>query len=89
MKSVIKRLKTEIYVKKEVSCVLILSGLVRQVPMMDEAVRITLEADIFVVVGSSLNVYPAAGLIGYAPEKAPSGLLILMMFMFPLTGKLK
>jgi NAD-dependent deacetylase len=40
------------------------------VPMMDEAVRITAEADIFVVVGSSLNVYPAAGLIGYAPEKA-------------------
>jgi NAD-dependent deacetylase len=37
------------------------------VPMMDEAVKITAEADIFVVVGSSLNVYPAAGLIGYAP----------------------
>jgi NAD-dependent deacetylase len=40
------------------------------VPMMDEAVRITAEADIFVVVGSSLNVYPAAGLIGYASEEA-------------------
>jgi NAD-dependent deacetylase len=40
------------------------------VPMMDEAVRITSEADIFVVVGSSLNVYPAAGLIGFAPVKA-------------------
>lgn len=40
------------------------------VPMMDEAVRITAEADIFVVVGSSLNVYPAAGLIGYAPSEA-------------------
>lgn len=40
------------------------------VPMMDEAIRITSEADIFVVIGSSLNVYPAAGLIGYAPEKA-------------------
>lgn len=40
------------------------------VPMMDEAIRITSEADIFVVVGSSLNVYPAAGLIGYAPEEA-------------------
>jgi NAD-dependent deacetylase len=37
------------------------------VPMMDEAVKITAEADIFVVVGSSLNVYPAAGLIGFAP----------------------
>ena len=40
------------------------------VPMMEEAVRITSEADIFVVVGSSLNVYPAAGLIAYAPDEA-------------------
>jgi NAD-dependent deacetylase len=40
------------------------------VPMLDEAVRITAGADIFVVVGSSLNVYPAAGLIGYAPDEA-------------------
>lgn len=40
------------------------------VPMMDEAIRITSGADIFVVIGSSLNVYPAAGLIGYAPEHA-------------------
>jgi NAD-dependent deacetylase len=40
------------------------------VPMMEEAVHLTSEADIFVVIGSSLNVYPAAGLIAYAPEKA-------------------
>jgi NAD-dependent deacetylase len=40
------------------------------VPMMEEAVNITLEADIFVVIGSSLNVYPAAGLINYAPSAA-------------------
>ncbi|MCU0473296.1 MAG: NAD-dependent deacylase [Bacteroidales bacterium] len=40
------------------------------VPMMDEAVRITKTADIFVVIGSSLNVYPAAGLIEYAPGDA-------------------
>jgi NAD-dependent deacetylase len=40
------------------------------VPMMDEAVRLTAEAEIFVVVGSSLNVYPAAGLINYAPKNA-------------------
>jgi NAD-dependent deacetylase len=45
------------------------------VPMMDEAVRITSTADIFVVIGSSLNVYPAAGLIGYAPEEAPLWLI--------------
>ena len=40
------------------------------VPMMDEAVRITSTADIFVVIGSSLNVYPAAGLMGYSPGNA-------------------
>ncbi|WP_420148199.1 SIR2 family NAD-dependent protein deacylase [Spirosoma sp.] len=33
------------------------------VPMMDAAVDITQEADIFIVVGTSLNVYPAAGLV--------------------------
>ncbi|QDK80013.1 NAD-dependent deacylase [Spirosoma sp. KCTC 42546] len=33
------------------------------VPMMDVAVDITQEADIFIVVGTSLNVYPAAGLV--------------------------
>jgi len=42
-----------------------------EVPMMEEAVRISREADIFVVIGSSLNVYPAAGLIDYVPSKAP------------------
>jgi NAD-dependent deacetylase len=40
------------------------------VPNMDEAVKITSTADIFAVIGSSLNVYPAAGLIDYAPKKA-------------------
>ncbi len=42
-----------------------------EVPMMDEAVRITESADIFVVIGSSLVVYPAAGLISFAPAGAP------------------
>ena len=41
-----------------------------EVPMMDEAVRLTGMADIFVVIGSSLNVYPAAGLIRFAPAGA-------------------
>lgn len=40
------------------------------VPAIPEAARITAEADIFVVIGSSLNVYPAAGLIGYATADA-------------------
>ena len=40
------------------------------VPMLDKAMRMTAKADIFVVVGTSLNVYPAASLIGFAPESA-------------------
>jgi NAD-dependent deacetylase len=40
------------------------------VPAMEEAADISADADIFVVVGSSLNVYPAAGLINYAPARA-------------------
>ena len=41
-----------------------------EVPMMDRAASLAAGADIFVVIGSSLNVYPAAGLVGYAPERA-------------------
>ncbi len=35
------------------------------VPMMEPAIKEAAEADIFVVIGTSLNVYPAAGLINY------------------------
>lgn len=41
------------------------------VPAMDEAVEITSQADIFVVIGTSLNVYPAAGLLHYTPSNCP------------------
>jgi NAD-dependent deacetylase len=41
-----------------------------QVPMLPEAARMISLADIFIVVGTSLLVYPAAGLIDYAPEHA-------------------
>lgn len=37
------------------------------VPMLDKAVEIVFDADIFVVIGTSLQVYPAASLINYAP----------------------
>lgn len=37
------------------------------VPMIERAIDIAEEAEIFVVVGTSLQVYPAAGLVGYAP----------------------
>lgn len=41
------------------------------VPMIDKASKIVKTADIFVVVGTSLNVYPAAGLLAYVPDNAP------------------
>lgn len=41
------------------------------VPMMEEAERIVGQADALVVVGTSLQVYPAAGLVHLAPRKAP------------------
>jgi NAD-dependent deacetylase len=41
------------------------------VPMIEEAVRIVRQADIFAVVGTSLVVYPAAGLVNYAPPYIP------------------
>jgi NAD-dependent deacetylase len=41
------------------------------VPMIEVASRITADADIFLVVGTSLVVYPAAGLIHYVKREAP------------------
>lgn len=41
------------------------------VPMMDAAVPLVREADIFVVVGTSLVVYPAAGLVDFAQPAIP------------------
>ncbi|MCF2490967.1 NAD-dependent deacylase [Dyadobacter sp. CY347] len=42
-----------------------------EVPMMEIAMDITEEADIFVVVGTSLAVYPAAGLVHYVGADKP------------------
>jgi NAD-dependent deacetylase len=41
------------------------------VPMIEEAAAIASAADIFAVIGTSLAVYPAAGLINYAPRSIP------------------
>lgn len=38
------------------------------VPKMTEAIDIVSDADIVLVIGTSMNVYPAAGLINYAPD---------------------
>lgn len=41
------------------------------VPMLEKAIQEVLTADILIIVGTSLQVYPAAGLIDYAKEEAP------------------
>ncbi|MFY9154450.1 MAG: NAD-dependent deacylase [Prolixibacteraceae bacterium] len=41
------------------------------VPAMDEAIDIVGDADILVVIGTSLNVYPAAGLVNYTRQGIP------------------
>jgi NAD-dependent deacetylase len=41
-----------------------------QVPMMDEAMEIAASADVFVVIGTSLQVYPAAGLVSYVAAES-------------------
>ena len=40
------------------------------VPMIEPAIDLCEQADVLIVVGTSLNVYPAAGLIHYVPPKA-------------------
>lgn len=39
--------------------------------MIEKAIEWAQQADIFVVIGTSLNVYPAAGLLGYVPLDVP------------------
>ncbi len=41
------------------------------VPMIEKAAQVVKKADIFVVIGTSLAVYPAAGLVNYAPWQIP------------------
>lgn len=41
------------------------------VPAIEEAARIVSSADILAVIGTSLAVYPAAGLVDYAPSDVP------------------
>jgi NAD-dependent deacetylase len=57
--------------------------------MLDEAIRITNDADIFVVAGSSLNVYPAAGLIRYAPYSSSLWLIDPNDVNIPLSRKVE
>ena len=41
------------------------------VPAMDEAIKLVKKADVVIVVGTSLNVYPAAGLLHYIDSLIP------------------
>lgn len=41
------------------------------VPEMERAMEITSKADILLIIGTSMQVYPAAGLIHYAPKGIP------------------
>ncbi|WP_026777656.1 NAD-dependent deacylase [Polaribacter sp. Hel_I_88] len=41
------------------------------VPMLDKAIEITKKADILVIIGTSMQVYPAASLIDYIKPKTP------------------
>lgn len=41
------------------------------VPMIETAIEYVEKADIFLIIGTSLNVYPAAGLLNYVPRDVP------------------
>lgn len=41
------------------------------VPMMEHAITICQQADILLIIGTSLQVYPAASLLHYAPKNIP------------------
>jgi len=41
------------------------------VPMLPVAIDITSQSDIVIIVGTSMKVYPAASLVGYAPTGTP------------------
>ena len=41
------------------------------VPQIETAVTLCEQADILIVIGTSLNVYPAAGLTYYVPQESP------------------
>lgn len=41
------------------------------VPMLDTAIQITSKADILIIIGTSMQVYPAASLIDYCKDETP------------------
>jgi NAD-dependent deacetylase len=59
------------------------------VPMIEPASIISQEADIFIVIGTSLNVYPAAGLIAYVSANSPKYLIDPNAKLLPYVKNLK
>ena len=55
------------------------------VPLLDTAADYAREADVFAVIGTSLLVYPAAGLIRYVPKDSPKYIIDLNM---PIVGNI-
>ncbi len=41
------------------------------VPLIEDACAISSQADIYIIIGTSLNVYPAAGLTSFVPDTCP------------------
>lgn len=41
------------------------------VPMFEEAMKIVTQAEILIIIGTSMQVYPAAGLVDFAPDGIP------------------
>jgi NAD-dependent deacetylase len=52
---------------------------------MERAIEEAATADIFMVVGTSLQVYPAAGLVQFAPQHAP--IYVIDPHQPPLLGR--
>ncbi|MFZ9387865.1 MAG: SIR2 family NAD-dependent protein deacylase [Chitinophagaceae bacterium] len=56
------------------------------VPRIEEAIPLVHEADLFVVVGTSLAVYPAAGLVHYARPETPTYVIDKKIPLMPGMG---
>ena len=58
------------------------------VPMIEPAIELVEKADIFVIIGTSLNVYPAAGLLNYVGPDVPVYLIDPKPVAVPLGRKI-
>jgi len=57
------------------------------VPIIGEAIEIASRADIFIVIGTSLFVYPAASLIDFVPNRTPIYLIDPNPITAPITRR--